>query len=47
MYVCREDACDALRIVRRQRGEGQAILGEKFYDIAYSRAASYGYLIVR
>ena len=47
MYVGGKDAGDALGIVRWQRGEGQAILGQKFDDIANSRAASYRYLRVR
>jgi hypothetical protein len=39
MHVCRKDARDTLCIVRWQRGESQAILGEKFDDIAKSGAA--------
>jgi len=46
MHVCGKDACNALGIMRQQRGEGQAILGEKFDHIANSCASSYTVLAI-
>jgi hypothetical protein len=46
MDICRKDACDALRIVGWQRGEGQTVLCEKFDHIANPCAASHSYLTV-